>query len=631
MKKRKLIGVIISEVEGIYQNKLLKGIIKECYALNYDVAIFSTFIKNSGLPEYKVGEKNIYNLMNFGHFDGIIVAGITLAIDNLPRDIERLLKEKCRCPVLYIDEDSKHYPSIYTNDRDPSELITDHLIEVHNCRDIFCLAADPHSISTINRVEGYKNSLRKHQITVDDNKISYEGDFFYTGGEELARKIVCGEIPKPEAVVCISDHMAIGLVNELVKYGIRVPEDIIVTGYDAIDEAATSFTSITTYAPSVMQTGVEAVCELTRLMTDTKPEADITYTGSLEIGHSCGCKDIDYLRRSGIVNLKNKLENYKLILDSYMSESLTAASSFDECIRKFCYYLYLIQDYSDYYLCLCDNWDGSAENYILSAENDLVTGYTDQMTIALATENTVFVDNNYKFDTKDMIPDLWVDREKPKAYYFTPVHFNESCIGYSVLTYGEKIKAFDITYRNWSRNIMNALEFNRTHKKLYLTSFRDVLTGAYNRNGLRENLPTLINDVISQKYKLLVLMADLDNLKEVNDNFGHKEGDSIIRVVANALLSSCKGTDICARIGGDEFLVVGIDDGQKDAVNYLIEEVNEYIQNYNTTSKKPYDIKISMGAFSEHIDRDTKIQDMIDKADQIMYVNKAMNKKLRKL
>ena len=91
MKKRKLVGVIISEVEELYQHKLLKGIITQCYALNYDVAIFSTFIKDSGPPEYKTGEKNIFQLMNFDMFDGILVAGQTLVIQNLFQEIETML------------------------------------------------------------------------------------------------------------------------------------------------------------------------------------------------------------------------------------------------------------------------------------------------------------------------------------------------------------------------------------------------------------------------------------------------------------------------------------------------------------------------------------------------------------
>lgn len=629
MKKRKLVGIIISEAEELYQHKLLKGIITQCYSLDYDAAIFSTFIKNTGMPEYKLGEKNIYNLMNFEYFDGIIVAGITLGMDNLQQEIEALLLKKCKCPVLYVDQISKYFPYVCTNDRRAMEQLTDHLIEEHGYKDIFCLAADQDCISTVNRVAGFKASLKKHNIAVDENRISYDGDFYYTGGERLARKIISGETAKPEAVVCISDYMAIGLVNELIRYGLRVPEDIAVTGYDATDEAAICSTVITTYTPPVTQTGAEAVCELSRLMTGIRPDKANVSPGRLDIGRSCGCNTLAYMKRSSMQRLKKKTEDYKALLDSYMMETLTAVTSFDDCIQKFCYYLYLIKDYSDYYLCLCNNWDGSAHNYSSDKDIKLQNGYTDKMQLVLSNENAEFVNSEFSFATRDMLPDLWKDREKPKAYYFTPLHFNEYTIGYSVLTYGDKVKVFDITYRNWSRNIMNALEFNRVHRRLYRSSFRDVLTGIYNRRGLDQNLPKLVHKATNENKKLLVIMADLDNLKAVNDRHGHQEGDNIIIVVANAFQSCSRGNEICARIGGDEFLVVSVNDEDNNQRESYLSSVNYYIEDYNRKSKKPYQIEISIGAFCGFIRDSEDIKIMIDRADQAMYKNKAINKRKR--
>jgi diguanylate cyclase (GGDEF)-like protein len=626
MKKRKLIGVIISEVEELYQHRLLGGIITQCYALDYDVAIFSTFIRNSGLPEYKMGEKNIYNLINFELFDGIIVAGITLAADNLPQEIEKMLLNNCKCPVLYIDLASAYYPYIYTNDRKAMEQLTDHLIERHGVSDIFCLAADPKSLSTINRVAGFKDSLSRHGIPIDEDRISYDGEFYYPGGERLARDIISGKIIKPEAVMCISDCMAIGFVNEMTKNGFHVPEDILVTGFDATDEAAFCSTVITTYLAPIMQTGAEAVCELTRLMTGVRPELTSVSKGHLEIGQSCGCNDVNFMKRSSFNRLKKKNEEYTILLDSYMMESLAAVADFDECIKKFCQYLYLVKDCSDYYLCLCNNWDGSAHNYSSDKEKTLTVGYTNKMSLALVNENEEMVGSQDTFFTKDMLPDLWKEREKPKAYYFTPLHFNENTIGYSVLTYGDKVKVFNIIYRNWSRNIMNILEFNRTHRRLYRTSFRDVLTGIYNRRGLDQNLPNLINEAITQKKKLMIIMSDLDNLKSINDQYGHQEGDNIITVVANAFQSCSRGNDICARIGGDEFLVAGVEDDDVSQDRYMT-AVKEYIEKYNMKSKRPYRIEISMGSVCDYITDDQDIKIMIDQADHIMYKNKAINKR----
>ena len=625
MKNRKLIGVIISEVEGLYQHKLLKGIISECYALDYDIAIFSTFIKNSGFREYKIGEKNIFNLINFKHFDGILVAAQTLAIENLSEEIEDMLGEKCKCPILYIDEASKYFPSVYTNDYDSAEQIVDHLIEHHGYRDIFCLAANPNSIVAKNRVEGYKASLRKHNLPVDESRISYQGNFSYFAGEMLAIKIASGEIKKPDAIMCINDYMAIGLTNELINYGIHVPEDIAVTGYDAVDESATCLIPITTFSPPIEQTGREAVCELTRLMIGTRPEVSKREAGSIVLGQSCGCTGVN-INRSGILRLKDKLDNYTRFLDSFMMETLTSTTHFADFISTFYHYLYLIEGYSDFFLCLCDKWDASQDDYNLGRAEYKNNGYTDEMILALASENRKLLECNTRFKSEDMIPNLWVSREKPKAYYFTPLHFNDYCIGYSVLSYGDKIKAYDITYRNWSRNIMNSLEYYRVHKQLYRASSRDILTGVYNRGGMKQKLPNILDDAIKNHKKLLVLMADMDNMKEINDTYGHIEGDNTIITVSKVIQSCLIGNEICARIGGDEFLVIGTFDETISSPEDLINRINAQIEHYNKHSNKPYEVKVSMGVYSDYITKDTNIDALIDRADYIMYENKAMNK-----
>lgn len=628
LRRRKLIGVIISEVEGLYQHKLLKGIISECYSLNYDVAIFSTLIRDTGLPEYKIGEKNIYNLINFEQFDGILVAPMTFAIENLQQEIETMLRKKCKCPVLYIDYNSEHFPSVYTNDSISTEEITDHLIDFHGYKEIYCLAARPNVISTNQRVKGFKNSLIKHHMPVDENKIFYSGDFWYTSGEKFAKKIINKEIEMPEAVVCISDYMAIGLVNELMKHGIRVPEDISVTGFDASDEASSSMPSITTFSPSIFQAGMEAVCELTRLMTGVKFKPSKTNPGSFEKGHSCGCSDVDYVKRTGVFRLRKKVDDYKELLDSYMTEALTTTISFEECIKKLYYFLYLIKDYSDYFLCLCENWDGSDDVYSLDSKEYPTIGYTDRMKLVMACENKKLVKSDYYFNTKDMVPDLWKDRKSPKAYYFTPLHFNERCIGYSVLSYGDTIKACDITYRNWSRIIMNSLEYCRINRKLYLSSFRDVLTGIYNRNGLNQNLSSIIDEATDQNFMVMAVMTDLDNLKAINDRYGHNEGDNIIKVVANAIQSCCSRNEICARTGGDEFLVIGCDQYTDEMVDSFVANVDGYIDYYNKTSKKPYEIEISIGSYYDYISDTSELKDIIDQADKVMYTNKVLNKRI---
>lgn len=82
----------------------------------------------------------------------------------------------------------------------------------------------------------------------------------------------------------------------------------------------------------------------------------------------------------------------------------------------------------------------------------------------------------------------------------------------------------------------------------------------------------------------MVISVDLDNLKLINDNFGHNEGDNAILTMANALKSAADENDICARFGGDEYVVFGKAKGEYE-MNAYIDKVNEYLSEYNLTSK----------------------------------------------
>ena len=136
--------------------------------------------------------------------------------------------------------------------------MTGHIIKEHKCKKIYFLSGQADNPVSGQRIEGYKSAMTAHGLDVTDDMIFY-GDFWYTGGEMLADRIASGDVPMPEAVVCASDHMAIGLANRLAAKGIKVPEQVIVTGYDGIPEAVLNDITITTCVPDVKTAAAKAV------------------------------------------------------------------------------------------------------------------------------------------------------------------------------------------------------------------------------------------------------------------------------------------------------------------------------------------------------------------------------------
>jgi diguanylate cyclase (GGDEF)-like protein len=96
-------------------------------------------------------------------------------------------------------------------------------------------------------------------------------------------------------------------------------------------------------------------------------------------------------------------------------------------------------------------------------------------------------------------------------------------------------------------------ERKHMEQDLQRLSTHDILTGLYNRNYFEVELARL---QVSRQFPISIVIADMDNLKTVNDKYGHSAGDSLIRKVAQAMRQSFRAEDIIARIGGDEFIAI---------------------------------------------------------------------------
>ncbi|SFP16320.1 GGDEF domain-containing protein [Hydrogenimonas thermophila] len=160
-------------------------------------------------------------------------------------------------------------------------------------------------------------------------------------------------------------------------------------------------------------------------------------------------------------------------------------------------------------------------------------------------------------------------------------------------------------------------------------AIRDPLTGLYNRSYLIEfadkSLQKHIRD--EENNYAYVIFFDLDNFKYVNDTFGHKEGDKVLKKVANILKKSFRSYDIVARLGGDEFIVF-LDSSKIKESMFDIDKYLERIVGKIEAKFEKYNISASYGVAIFPKDG-TTIEDLIDIADQRMYELKKEKKRNR--
>ncbi len=152
----------------------------------------------------------------------------------------------------------------------------------------------------------------------------------------------------------------------------------------------------------------------------------------------------------------------------------------------------------------------------------------------------------------------------------------------------------------------------------------DELTGLYNRRGMMSLANQQIGFADRLRKRVFVLYIDLNNLKTINDTYGHLVGDQALVDTADLLKNTFRKSDIVARIGGDEFVVFGLDinEGSGNTTEIIINRLKNAIAMYNLRSNKKFDLSLSYGVTYYDPQNPLSIDDLLSEADKLMYEHK---------
>lgn len=172
--------------------------------------------------------------------------------------------------------------------------------------------------------------------------------------------------------------------------------------------------------------------------------------------------------------------------------------------------------------------------------------------------------------------------------------------------------------RNTLESTVN--ELKEKNRILGFISEYDQMTGCLNRRGLAERVQTLLHEKEGQK--AIVVLADLDHLKEINDYFGHTEGDFAIKGAATILQQTFGKSTILSRIGGDEFMAFFLPDQASLTANALKKKIDVNNKFFNESANKPYYVDLSVGCYDYICNPRQTLQDLMDMADRLLYEDK---------
>lgn len=635
----RIIGVCLSMLPEEYRLQCVRALNK--YAVQQGYRLFIFHSKTDfylPLTPTDDGEMSIFQLIQYHMLDAMIVLPDTIKRDSVLQSII----DSCRShnvPVISIDkflEGCVNFRFDYSNS---FETLCQHVVQKHHAKRLFMMAGVRDNTFSDERIHAFEKVMAENNITPDNYRIGY-GDFWEKPTREtLEQWFIEEQCAIPDAIICANDTMAIVCSQFLQNHGYRIPEDCIVTGFDGISEANYHVPHITTCTQDYDTMGKEVIAAAIRLHQGLPVEPTRIIDFHILYSQSCGCEkpaplninnamqDIaDQLKRanerqeltcqvqSAVTSMTSLAELPEIIQDKFIFESMVFALNDD---------IFRAPDFGERHR----NGEPFSEQvnvmyhrYFWAPQDACIT------------------------PLEQLIPDLSTMLRREDPVIFCPLHFLDLVMGYCAFQTDishdsyEKINSF-MNAMNSSLGIFHSqvhtksinMQLKSANSELEKLYVHDHMTGLLNRRGFYRQFHQQLKESSRKNMSIVIISADLDGLKHINDTFGHTEGDNAITTVGKALVSSAIQGEVCSRFGGDEFTVAGvIADSDSCYFDSFRFRFREYLHRYNSISHKPYQVESSIGFCIQPMDKNVDLDQMIKVADDRMYEDKIQRRKARK-
>lgn len=647
------IAVVAAGIDEEYQNNIISGINKCTYEHNINISCFASyggthrnnrtdigecsveisyFAAYGGMLKSKrfdIGEYSIYNLINFSRFDGTILMTNTICDSEVKGNIMKRVIESGIPAVVF---DCSDYPELYNisiNNGSAMSEIINHVIEEHGAKVINFISGPLSNPEAMDRYHAFLDVMKKHNLPVEDERVFF-GEFRSQDGRQAVEEFLQSGMSLPDAFICANDAMALTAVSALEKAGYKVPDDVIVTGFDYTYNARNFCPSLTSVKRPLIDMGYKSVEMILDIINGKNPPKNISLDSSPVFSESCGCKGVNFddyrdYKKQAYRKIENINSGITMInrFTAGLAETEEVSETM-EVLNKFIEEL----DCDKFCLCLTEDWqDSFVLNNSVSETEEHYAGY---MTSPLIWDKGERRTCEY-FPSRNMFPEPV--ENGGNINYFLPLHFREKCLGYYIITNSD-FPVHSLLCHNLTMNLSNSLEnirklihLNKAMDELNRLYVIDPLCNIYNRNGFINLADAKFRECAEKNQKVMLTFIDMDGLKFINDNYGHNEGDFAIQRLASVIQESCVN-GICARFGGDEFVVFSFDVAENDAETFK-RRFNAKIESMNSIIKKPYTLSASVGSVIAVAGSENTLYSVIKQADEKMYEVKKNRKNSR--
>ena len=286
--ERKTIGVFASQVGRAWGTEFLAGVnaAAEEHDVNLVYFIGGKLVPTSTDDQNKLSF-GLYDLAKPGQLHGLLLTG-DVAHGVSPEQLKTFSEFYGSLPIVTQSVEINGASMFIANNVEGMRAAVRHLIEEHGYKRIAFIRGIHGQIDAEQRFQAYQDELKSHHLRFDESLV-VDGDYTPESGSAAVRVLLEERKLRVQAIVAANDSMAFGALEALQQRGVRVPDDVAVTGFDDLREAQATGVPLTTVRQSFFTAGKHALeALLKRINGDTIPQLTVTPT-QLLIRWSCGC------------------------------------------------------------------------------------------------------------------------------------------------------------------------------------------------------------------------------------------------------------------------------------------------------------------------------------------------------
>ena len=620
--KRIRIGFVADYLNSEYSECLISGIITCCKEHNVELLIYQIGkIRPDNYTGYDYQHLAISSQINEHNVDGIIISSGT-QLHGMPKTVfTSYLRSYKPLKMVSIAHEIQGIPSIICDSQKSMETLISYLVKEQDCQKFGIMSVESDSKEMNLRAEIIKDELKKNDIP-SSNIVLWKSNFHYASAYSILSDYYTKKKNRFDfdAIIAMNDDLAFACMDFCAKRAnLRVPKDILVTGFDDMQRASFFTPTLTTINQKVYYQGYKAALTLINQINGEEVPAIQTIEAKAILRESTDGKktskkqfvDNEYIsldisdefagnNRYSVTEWFNKRQQVfqAALMDTYVMMNI----KFEEVGKHITHALSGFGLLSAAVVV----YDNPTEvlkpfEYFNQPQKARLIAYFDYSKKDKPKELKQQIEFN---PAKGLFPDTF--RDYPDEGVIVMSLFHKTIqYGYILMRRGPfDTGVYDLIAKavanqlnasfEYTRRLKNKLAITQDYKYFDEMAHIDYLTGLKNHRGFLELGETSLKYTEAMGQSGLLLYFNIRNLRKVNDYFGHSAGDEVIKAVAGFLQKHFRSNDIIARLDGDKF---GIISAGLNVDNYkkVLFNVSTECRRWKEENNYPIDIDVSAG------------------------------------